>query len=228
MSKIICKFHKDTEASMHVYQDTGFGHCFVCGAHVKIEGVNDKVKTKRSPTDIKAKMEYIQTLPIRRIRGLDFPCDESGFYIRWPSSEFYKRRNFTGKERYTGPRGLKPMLFAYVNGGDKLVIIEGEINALTVYTMDTDTIYKGYSLCSPGAASELKRHINEYLKYKKIWIIVDHDPAGIAHGIELKEMLLKHKKCVTLITRTQDYNDLLQEKGPEAVREAFRRDIHEG
>lgn len=220
MKKINCPYHDDANPSMHVYEE--YAHCFVCGAHARNDkiGVKGDVQVKKRPTDIKGVMEYIRGLPIERIRGLDFPTDNKGYYIVWPTNDFYKRRNTSGDLRYSGPRGARPPLFLY-QGSKRLIVVEGEINVCTIHTI----VRPDHTICSPGSASEFKRHIKEYMKYDEITLILDHDAAGIVFGLEIKEMLLKTGKRTRLVTVRTDYNDVLQEQGPEAVKLQFERDM---
>src|SRR5580698_6105079 len=127
---IICKYHEDTNPSMTVYED-GWGHCWVCGAHVKI-GEPDVKQVKRIPTNVEEELSCIRNLPIKRIRGLDLHQEDSrAYYILWPSRNYYKKRNLEGEPRYLAPKAIKPPIFLYP-GNDDIIVIEGEINCMSV------------------------------------------------------------------------------------------------
>lgn len=219
MSKILCPYHLDTNPSLHVYPN-GWGICFVCHTRVYIGGANAK-QVKIEPTDVKSELSRIQGLPIKRIRGLDLHAENEGsFYIIWSSEEYYKRRNTQGLARYVGPRGIKPPIFLYSGDKNHLVVIEGELNCMSI-----KKVYDGpETLCSPGAASQFPKFIDLYKQYKHVTLIVDNDGPGVVYGYETKEKLLKLGKRVDLITVDTDYNDTLVKLGIEGLREQFRKD----
>jgi len=217
--KVLCPKHDDTNPSMEIYPDGGF--CFVCGAFIPIaEMPNEEgfIITKKENENVQEKIEYIKQLPSERIRGLSFPKGPEGFYIIWPGNVFYKLRTTHDQPRYKGPRGLRAPLFRLDGNNGVLVVVEGEINALSLaeaYPVRTFTI------ASPGSCSEFNRHVDTYKQFKTIIIFADNDPAGIANGYILKETLLKSGKSVILILLDTDFNDLLQQGGPELVRRVF-------
>lgn len=223
--KILCPYHEDTNPSMEVYDD--YSHCFVCGAHVpnRQVGVKSAKVLKKTPTDIKTEISYIQTLPTRRIRGLDVPYDSKGFYIVWPSGQFYKRRSFQDEARYLAPTGVKAPLLKYSGKLKTIAVIEGELNAISAYESIKSSKNCEYAtIASPGAATEFKRFIGEYLGYDRIILILDSDAAGIVAGLETKEMLLKLNKHASLVLKDTDYNDTLQLSGISEVKYQFMKD----
>lgn len=223
--KILCKYHNDATPSMHVYQNGGHvkGFCFVCHASVflndeEFEG-KGVIKPKAEPTNVIRVLEYIRRLPKKAIRGLDLPYDQTGYFIVWPNGEFYKRRTWGDKTRYIAPAGVKQPLFVYPGKADHLVIVEGEINAMSLHQV----LYGEYRICSPGPASEFRRHIQFYKQFKKVTIVADHDAPGVVFGVELRDMLHKLHISSTLMTVLTDFNDTLQKHGEEAVRAQFER-----
>lgn len=218
--------HDDRTPSMHVYSDGAY--CFVCGHTSPLEEVisSEEIRLiKKDPEDVYARLKIIKQLPKGRIRGLLLPRDASGYYIIWPDNSFYKKRRFNDTPRYYCPRGNKPPLFFYQQDQTSLVIVEGELNAKTVF-LSTIT---SASICSPGSAGELLKHLSKYLTFKNILIIVDKDAVGVAYGLELKALLLKSKKKVTLNAVEKDANQILQDSGFEGVREWFKNlDMPEG
>lgn len=220
---ILCPFHNDTRPSMRLYGK--FSHCFSCGAHVLTEELDlpehAKIIPKKEPTNITGMIRYIETLPKKDIRGFKLHTDDLGYYIIWPEKNYYKRRNFSGNARYTAPSGVKPPLFVYGGSSKHLVIVEGELNCMSAYK----ATWGDYKLVSPGPASDMMRHIKVYSYYHKITIITDYDAAGIVFGCQLKEHLLKMNKHAKLVTIRQDYSQILQDRGEEAVREQFERDM---
>lgn len=216
MGKILCPVHNDHEPSMHIYGK--YAYCFVCHANMLASELNipeGRTIPKPEPTNIEERLKYIRTLPTKIIRGLQLPYDNSGYYITWNNAAYYKRRNFEGRTRYIAPSGVKPPLFVCPGTETHLLVVEGELNALSLF----ESSYGEYKICSPGPASDFMRHIKYYLGYSKITIIADHDAPGIVFGCQLKELLHKANKQCTLVLMTEDFNRILQDKGEQAVRE---------
>ncbi len=80
--KILCTSpeHDESTPSMEVYDDGGY--CFSCGWVDK--SVGDREAPPREVVDIKDKLQRIEALPIKLIRGLQLPYNQSGYFIVWP------------------------------------------------------------------------------------------------------------------------------------------------
>lgn len=224
MRRVLCRFHDDHDPSMTIYGM--WAHCWVCGAHIltselELNDYEQRVLPKQEPTNIPKKIEYIESLPVKNIRGLDLHYDNLGFYVVWPTKNYYKCRKWHGKPKYIAPSKVKAPLWVYPGSAKHLVVIEGELNAATIHNI----VFGSFKICSPGSAAEFARHIKYFLQYKRITLILDHDAAGIVHGCLVRNLLHQHGKHATLVTVTQDYNDLLQTKGEEAVRKKFEKDM---
>lgn len=221
MAKIVCKYHDDQNASMEVYEneDQVIGYCFTCNTRVVLEG-KPSGRRKR-PTDIPSVLEYIHTLPFRKIRGFDLHFDSLGYYLLWPSRDFYKRRNFNDTPRYTAPTGVKPPLYEFKGKSGTLIAVEGELNTRSLYeSLGTDD-----TVVSPGPAGEFPKLVKVAQLYSSVILVVDHDPAGIVYGTHTKNLLLKQGKSVKLVTCTVDYNDMYCNEGPEAVKQHFKENL---
>jgi hypothetical protein len=208
--------HTDDTPSMHVYPERAF--CFSCGYSVpseEVASVEEIRKLNKEPTDVKNVLQYISSLPVRKIRGLYFPYDDRGFYVEWPCNTFYKKRLFEGNSRYIGPRGTRPPLYVHKQCPHDLVIVEGEINARSLYSSKATTS----SIASPGSATEMLRHLDKYLTYNTIHaIIVDKDIPGVINGLKLKDELIKRGKKPILIAMEKDLNQIYEEEGDEAIK----------
>lgn len=223
MSKILCPNHNDTVPSMEVYSN--FSHCFVCGYHVR----NEKIGVNRCPrkafkTDIKRRLEYINTLPTKEIRGLELPYDNEGYYIVYPNVEYYAKRYWEAENRtkYQYPAGHKrqPLVLYSTNREMVLFIIEGQLNALSAGRLHNNCTI------SPGSATDMANSdliSKYYLHYSHICIIVDKDIAGVRNGVKLRDILLKAGKKVVLYAMPKDLNDILVEHGKEAVKEEINK-----
>jgi len=222
MSKLIlCKFHDDHTPSMRIYGN--WAHCYTCGAHVpSSEVVNgDYILPTQSvvKTDVGAAIARIKTLPTKLIRGLELPYDNTGYYILWPLDQYYKRRTTSGLSRYIAPAGINPPLFQYESKSKHLLIVEGELNAISLYNV----VFGDYKVCSPGPATNFMKYIKHYLNYEKITIFADKDAPGVVFGDQLKQHLLKLHKRVTLVLLDKDFNQVLQDEGEQGVISLFEK-----
>lgn len=225
MSKLVlCPFHNDTRPSMRLYSD--WAHCYVCSAHIPVAELQlpatyQERQAAKEPTNVPNMINYINSLELRKIRGLMLPSDDRGFFVKWPMDNYYKRRNYTGKTRYIAPSGVKPPLFVYPGDSNTLVIVEGELNAMSLHSV----LLGDYKICSPGPASDMLRHIRFYIQFYRIHIFVDKDAPGVVFGCQLREHLLKLGKKITLTPMLKDFNQILQDNGQEAVKQLFEQGI---
>ncbi len=220
--KILCPFHKDTNPSMHVYEE--YAHCFVCGGRAKTEDVLSGAEIeviKKEPTNIPMELDRVRRLPKIHTRGLLLPADSEGYYIVWPDESFYKKRLFEGKQRYIGPRGRRPTPFIYKGSKEAVVLVEGELNAMSLYEGCQLNLAKGVNwltIVSFGGVNNITDYINYSLQFKRIYVIVDRDIPGVIAGVKFKDGLLKHKRRVDqLIAVDNDINEILQKEGKEGV-----------
>ena len=207
--------HDDRTASMEIYEDAGY--CFSCGWVDRSIGDIEHGKKKDSE-NIEEKIKYILSLPKSKIRGLLLPSDLLGYYIVWPDNTYYKCRTYSGQARYIGPRGHRAPLYKLGTNKDALIIVEGELNALSLYEAKVTQA----TVVSPGSANEMLRHLDTYLTYSYIAVIVDYDRPGISNGLRLKDTLLKRGKQVRLLAVTKDLNQLYEEKGKEGIKEWWK------
>lgn len=219
--KIICKYHDDVTPSMEVYENENetIGYCYVCNTRAVLEGKPSGRRVR--PTDVPSNIEYIRTLPLSRIRGFDLPFDNLGYYLVWPSRDFYKRRNWDDNPRYTSPRGVKAPLYKIQGTSDRIIIVEGEFNALSLSV----SINTSDTVVSPGSVANLRSCYEVVQPYSKVVLVVDHDPAGIVYGCEFKNKLLKLGKKVSLVTCEIDYNEMFCTAGPKSVSDHFWRNV---
>jgi len=217
--KTICPNHNDSTPSLHHYSDGAY--CFVCGYSTKTQYPKNIGQIK-STSEFKKELEYIDSLPKKTIRGLDFRTDDEGFYVLWPDRSYYKKRLFSGPVRYLAPKGVRQSLFIYADGAkDILAVVEGEINAMS---LEKSIARPGLDIASPGSANNLGKFLPAYLQYNKIYVIVDNDAAGLAYGLDLKFKLLKQQKNTELVAVDKDYNDVLMESGNYGVKKAFQKE----
>lgn len=227
-SKILCPFHPDRNPSCHIFEDGYF--CFVCEAHGPLRDLGATAKPGSLPKpkeDIKASLEYIDTLPRKVIRGLTLPYDDKGYYIVYPNVDYYVRRNWddSNGRKYYNPAGFgQQLLIAAATMVElPLIVVEGQLNALTI-----DQAWTGYNgIVSPGAASNFNSRllVNYCLSYRAVLIIVDKDAAGVMAGLKLKAELHKRGIRSRVHGMKPDLNDTYVEKGQEAVRQEIQGNL---
>lgn len=231
-NKINCPFHKeilgkhDSTASCHIYPETDTYYCFGCGATGKIKDLPGEHKlslletVKKPKEDLERSFKRIHNLPVRKVRGLDLHTDSLGYYIIWPEDKYYKKRLYKpgvgGK--YLSPTGhKKPLFYASRNNTDRLIIVEGEINALSIAE-----VVKDWSICSPGSAADFystntKKYMKEFEKYQEILVIADDDPAGDEAARKLLKLLREVCFCVRGQLMSIDANQILVAEGEEVL-----------
>lgn len=226
MPKILCPKHEDSTPSMELYDD-GIGHCFVCGAHMRIlDAVNAAPAKPKVVEDVKASLQEIKQLPMRLIRGLWLHYAQNGYYIVWPTNDFYKLRLTSGYTRYIGPVGHTPPLFwaKKLYQADTIVLVEGELNAMSVAEASSD-----WDVVSPGSAMNFGSKEAELLqlvgKYKTVIIWTDGDSAGIMALWKLLPVLINRNIKCSHISQEDDANDILVNAGYVAVGAVVRSAI---
>lgn len=227
MPKIRCTNpnHADATPSMELYDD-GSAHCFSCGFHTRImDALNTQPVKPKVVEDVEASLREIKQLPMKQIRGLWLHYATNGYYIVWPTNDYYKLRLTSGYTRYIGPSGHTPPLFwAAQLGSRTLVIVEGELNALSVAESSRE-----WDIVSPGSATNFGSKEAELLQlageYDRVIIWTDHDSAGITAIWKLLPVLINRGISCAQITQEMDANDVLTTAGYQAVGAAVRRAI---
>jgi 5S rRNA maturation endonuclease (ribonuclease M5) len=107
-------------------------------------------------------------------------------------------------------------LFVLHTGLRGLILVEGEINALSLKEAFPET---NVTIASPGSCTNFMNYIQQYLQYTNIVCIIDYDIPGVVHGDQLRRELRKHKKHVELIPMVgRDINDVLVQEGVDGVK----------
>lgn len=222
MKRVLCSFHTEDTPSMVIYPD-GRYKCFGCGAYGKGDAQYTPVVKEKE--DIVESIAYIESLPKKEIRGLELPYDGEYYYVLWSNRKYYKKRSISeSKAKYLSPIGhTKPLYTCNTpNNKNTIVIVEGEINAISLCNTLSDN---SYHLVSPGSSTDFCRsvYIDYYTKFDSAVIIVDKDPSGVRFGLELKFKLKSLGMNVTLYLIEEDFNDLLTKYGKEKVKEEFNK-----
>ena len=228
MKRYLCPIHKEDTPSVILYGERAW--CFGCSRQIPLDmlGVSVDVTfdNNRHVEDLNATLNYIDSLPEEQLRGLKFKSGPRGYYVVWPDRSYYKLRTNGDSSRYVGPAGHKKPLFILANGFRDVIVVEGEINALSLKEMGLNA-----DIVSPGGAGDfysksmLKQYISMLLTYKRVYIITDADGPGAKAAIELKSALVaKGKRDVTIHLDTVDANDRLQ-SGKEEARKFYKKTL---
>lgn len=221
IERILCPFHKEDTPSLVVY-DNGF-KCFGCGRAGRLSELGRKdaingVTPRHPPEDINKTLDYVFSLPKENIRGLILHCDNDNYYIVWPQNFPYYKRRSKGKvadgAKYLCPRGHEKPLFMLVekkHTKQRLIVVEGEINALSVALACPDV-----PVASPGGTNEFfskktEKYLQVFKQYENILIMVDKDSPGIKAAVELKVRLLQYTPYVATLLMEKDANEILTE-----------------
>lgn len=227
MERIRCPFHEESTPSCVVYPD-GF-RCYGCGRSGKLSelGRAESLSPKeRHKENLDEKLEYIRALPKKTIRGFSFHFDTGGYYLLWPSGDFYKKRRWTDEApKYIGPAGHpKPAFWVRRETCPTVALCEGEFNALSLAEA-----FPEWDVCSPGSATDFKTDKSKHLlltyclQYARVYIITDRDGPGTEAAIHAKGLLIGKVPTVKILLLPVDANELLVEKGKEGL----RREIEE-
>lgn len=217
-TRIRCPHHEEKTASCHLYLDHYY--CFGCGATGPLTNLDKSILPDVieavEPEDLAKSLARIDKLPTKVIRGLEFPYDSQGYYLVWPDRDYYKLRMFdsNAEAKYIGARGHKrPLLWAQKNQSTNLLLVEGEINALSLAKA-----LDGIDIASPGGAGDFSsRRIRKLLtsigNYSTVVVIADRDRAGTEAIINAVSELRSSGREALGILMEEDANALLERVG---------------
>lgn len=221
----MCLWHKEDTASLAIFET--YYKCFGCmktGPLSDLEAedlpkITLSNKKVRYTEDIHKELSRIRSLPLKKVRGLDLHCDDTYYYILWHDADYYKKRHITDKKsKYRCPSGYQKPLFVTPGSYPDLLIVEGEINALTVYLMRPDL-----KIISPGGCNDFLRYKYYYLEYRNIFLAHDADQAGTLGALKFRDEMKALGKRVHLVPLSKDYNDILTMDGEIALRREIEK-----
>lgn len=215
--------HQDDTPSLGVYPD-GSAYCYGCNAYYRGFEAPIDIKLK-PPEDIEVSMHYIKRLPRIDHRGLNFPTDSKGYYIVWPDNNYYKLRRWDtdpSKSRYISPSGHKKPWFSLFNGYKRAILVEGEINALSLFACEVP-----WDIHCPGSASNFSDSTAVYSlpmlsRYESILLLADDDEAGLKAVHSLNKLLAGKVLDLAFKLMPTDCNDVLVNYGKEALRKEIK------
>lgn len=228
--KYPCPHHEEKTPSAVAYSDHYYSFC--CGRSGPLSelGLAPGVRIETTYVeDIASSIRAIQALPKQSIRGFELHADMRGYFLIWPSNDYYKRRVYGAESgnKYRGPSGhKKPPFYAQVrNSSEQLILVEGEFNALSLTTLEPLA-----TVISPGGAGDFyssrgQKNLADYAPiHNRIDVVVDADAAGAQAAIETKSRLIV-LGCpdVRIHLVERDFNDIHVQNGKEALREEVKR-----
>lgn len=236
IKKISCPSpeHEDSNPSCALYSD-GSAYCFACNMYFKDVEAPIAVTAiqKKEIEDLDVKLTYIASLPTERIRGLEFHYDNSGYYVVWPNSAYYKLRAWAAivdGSRYLSPLGHTKPLFVieHLTRTKTLVIVEGEINALSLAKANPPC-----DIVSPGGVGSftdktIVSSLPLFGYYDNIIICVDSDAPGLKGALGLKKLLYDNGISADIVINLMetDFNQLLVEHG-ENFKDIVKKEFKE-
>lgn len=219
--------------------DNGTAFCFSCKAYFKDADVKDQPDTE-TITDTKFLSGSVQDIPNRKLR--EEVCQKFGYSVgeykgqpchianyRDPTSGRLIaqkiRRKIDGKKRFTiigQGKGLPFYGQHLYSGGKRLVITEGEIDALSVATAMGNGKWPVVSLPNgtPSAEETIKSQLEWLDTFEEIVLCFDQDEPG-REALEAALPLLPPGKAYVMTLPHKDANETLIEAGPQAISDAF-------
>ncbi len=228
--RILCPYHEERTPSFVLYED--HGHCFSCGVSASRDDLQTVYKGPWEPDpevqeDLGESITRIRSLPKKYIRGLGLHSDDFSYFIVWPDSSYYKRRFLDSKgPKYIGAKGHKKPPFVASANGETLVIVEGELNAMSIAAACPDL-----SVVSPGGCGDF-RHLSKWLTscqlYHTILVVADRDAPGAEACIEAMSQLQGKVPRILAHLMPKDANEILVNDGPEKLRQEIDRVLGSG
>ena len=218
-----------------------FGYCFSCGGSSKLDGS----KTVTKEVNMTVSFNTIETFEVRghRDRQITKQVMEA-FGVRCSYNEqgeidayFYPYKSATGEVVAYKERQLPKKFLVHGNydksvgyfgpsedtSGPRLVITEGELDALSVAQAQIEHSKRIYPVISLASASQVKvmvQHIDFLRKFKEVVLWMDGDEPGKKAEAELAKIVGFDKVKVVRHTE-KDASDVLIKHGAKAVIDAI-------
>lgn len=201
-------------------------HCYSCGAHHYKNG-----------TEVKQAMEKKENKPLltggefKRLedRGIDKDvCEKFGVKLVGDNLvlPYYDEKSEYTAQKVRVPevapkgmwRGEPPKTFfgqhLWSQGGKKLCVCEGELDALAIYQMfgkkwPVVSLRNGADKTGAGPLGEFKKNFEFFRKFDEIILCFDNDDPGRASAQKIADSLLVGKIKVMHMRKHKDANDYL-------------------
>lgn len=215
-----CGISSDAYAS---YTD-GHGHCYSCGKTVPAEG--DFPQTSKSKKEVRGLIPFDRYQPLSSRSVSQETCEKYGYFIgkdkgqsvqvapyrkrgeivaqkvRGPNKQFYTTGDFKGLELFGQ--------HLFRNGGKRILIVEGEIDALSAYQMLGTWSVVSIPYGAAAAARAISDNIAFLESYEKVIFGFDMDEPGRKAVAECVQLLSPGKAAILSLPR-KDANEMLVE-----------------
>lgn len=228
---------RDRSGDNLVHFDDGHAHCFACGYRVEA-GTTPPETPKRMSKKHKPLLTGIEFREITGRRLQERTCARFGYGLAEldddkvhvapycnAAGEVVAQKVRTKDKNFIvlgdmGEAGLFGQQLCRA-GGKRLVITEGEIDALSVaqafgLSWDVVSVPNG----AQGARRALQKHLEFVESYEEVVLFFDNDPPGIKAANECAELLSPGKAKIATAAPAKDANELLQQSGSKRVQEA--------
>lgn len=213
----------------------GTSYCHKCGAWARLDG-ETQVHTEKKPSSLIIG-EYVdlvkRKIPESICRKFNYTLgvDRDGVSVQL-ANYYNKEGNVVGQKirypnkdfRFAGDNSSRLMFGQQIWGdkGKKLVITEGEIDALS-YAAATDGKFPVVSV--GGGANSAKKEVTKHLEwvnsYEEIYLWMDNDEAGRQAVNEICGVLPANKVKIIRHPHYKDANEVLIYKGKAGITSAF-------
>lgn len=201
-----CFSHDDKKPSLVFYPRVNRYECKGCGIKgdvfdllQAIKGLDFKeavkyldpnIQFQKHPTTPK---DYLESRGITKKTQSRFGLriEDKTLVIPLPTGEKY--RKFDGSQKYIHKPGTSACLFKTLKARKRVILTEGEIDAITVYQ---HTGYPAWSTTC-GAETFKKEWVKDFEGFEKIFVAYDNDEAG-QQGAEKAAELLGIDRCFKL------------------------------
>lgn len=216
----------------------GTATCFKCGAWTKDAGGASAPKTRSKAVAMDLLSYEYKDIANRRIPedicrkfNYGYGVDKDGNKVQVANYYDKEKQQVGQKLRYKNKDfkfigdAKASMMFGqnlWGNTGKKLVITEGEIDALS-YATAVDGKYPVISLKNGANAAkkEISQHIEWINGYEEVYIWFDNDDAGRQAVNDVVNLIPAEKLRIIRLTDYKDANEVLMYKGKAGVMNAF-------
>lgn len=217
--------------------DRGWGRCFSCGRNFRVgeEGYGGRQVARKTVPD-RSLVPFGEYRALTK-RGLtEETCRKFGYFVGEFNGKtvqvapYYNKEGqlvaqkvrFPNKDFITTGDFKKVSLFGsqlWGSGGKKLVITEGEIDAMTVSQLQG---HKWPVVSVPngaqGAANSIKDNLEWVMSFEEVILMFDMDDPGREAAVKVAELLPPGKAKIASLPLKDANECLVQGKGEEVIR----------
>lgn len=217
--------------------DRGWGRCFSCGRNFRVgeEGQGDRQVARKSVPD-RSLVPFGEYRALTKRKLTEETCRKFGYFVGEFNGKtvqvapYYNKEGqlvaqkvrFPNKDFVTTGEFKNVSLFGsqlWGSGGKKLVITEGEIDAMTVSQLQG---HKWPVVSVPngaqGAANSIKDNLEWVMSFEEVILMFDMDDPGREAAVKAAELLPPGKAKIASLPLKDANECLVQGKGEEVIR----------